>query len=325
MARRLPPLNALKAFEAAARHGSFTLAADELHVTQGAVSRQVQALEDHYRTALFRRGHRRITLTDAGRMLVPVVGEALDRIAAISDRLVAEDRDLKVKVTPTFAIRLLIPRLSRFQSTHPNVHVRLTTAWEHVDFDREDFDAAIVYDDARRGRPGLRSDLIFVERMMPVCAPSLLEGPIPLRTPEDLRHHPLILNIAHATDWHRWAEAVGLAPLRFDDAMVFDVDVNAILAATASHGIAIAAVQMVADDLASGRLVAPFDLPPVEVGFYSFVSPERQADSPRVVAFRDWLMAELGERSGRKKKKRKKKDRDKTTKDTRSSAMDPLP
>lgn len=294
--RRLPPLNALRAFESAARHESLTRAAEELLVTQGAVSRQVQALEAHLGTRLFERRPRGIALTEAGRTLLPVLSDTFDRIARVAERLSAAERDLRVKVTPTFAIRLLIPRLHRFRPEDRELQVRLTTSWEIVDFAREDFDAAIVYTHGDWHGPGERADLIFVERMSVVCAPSVAAGGPPLRRPEDVARHRLLLNIPDAWDWRRWAERYGVTDLPYEDALVFDVDEHAILAAAAGHGVAIEALQMVEDDLGRGVLVAPLEVEPVAMGAYYLVSPTAVAEQPRVAAFRAWLLGEFGDR-----------------------------
>ena len=293
MTRRLPPLNALKAFEAAARQLSFSAAAAELFVTQGAVSRQIKALEDYYGVPLFRREHRQVALTEPGRLLLPAASEALDRIALASERLLGAGRDLKVKVTPTIAVRWLIPRLHRFQSAHPEFEVRLTTAWPDLDFAREDFDAGIVYSGWRG--TGVRRDLIFTEHATPVCAPGLLEEAGPLERPEDLKRQRLILNTTTGRDWLDWAKAVGVEGLPIEDALVFDLDDPAIRAAAAGAGVALAATRFVEHDLAAGRLVAPLAIEPVEIGAYYFVAPESLADTPRVAAFRAWLIAEADE------------------------------
>ncbi len=291
MARRLPPLNALRAFEAAARNLSFTEAAAELFVTQGAISRQIKALEDHYGFPLFRRGHRQVALTEQGRLLLPAVTEALDRIARVSERLVGQERELKVKVLPTMAVRWVIPRLHRFQAAHPEIEVRLTTAWHFVDFAREDFDAGVVY--SGWTAPGVRRDAIFVERMTPVCAPALLETAGPLKRPEDLKRQRLILNTPTGRDWRRWAEVVGVTDLPFEEALVFDMDDPAIRAAAAGAGVGLGDLRFVEDDLATGRLIAPLEIEPVEIGTYYLAAPESIADAPRVAAFRDWLVAEV--------------------------------
>lgn len=293
MIRRLPPLNALRAFEAAARHLSFTEAAAELFVTQGAISRQVQALEDHFQAPLFHRTHRRIALTEHGRALLPVLTDAFDRIAQASDRVRGSRRDLRVKVPVTFALRLLIPRLHRFQERYPDVHVRLTTASDPIDFAHEDFDAAIAYSEGRPLEPGEVADRLFVERMTVVAAPSFLAAGPPLRVPADLRGRRLILNTPDGWDWRRWAEATGVTDLDFDSALVFDIDDHALQAAARGHGVALAALQLIRDDLDRGRLVAPLAAPSVAMGEYRLVYPAANAGRTRLIAFRDWLLAEF--------------------------------
>ena len=290
MARRLPPLNALRAFEAAARNLSFSAAAAELFVTQGAISRQIKALEAYYGFALFHRGQHGVALTEQGQLLAPAASEALDRIARVSERLIGRERDLRIKVLPTIALRWLIPRLHRFQEAHPEIEVRLTTAWHFVDFAREDFDAGIVYSDWSAA--GVRRDLIFTERVTPVCAPGLLAAAGPLKRPEDLKRQRLILNTTTARDWRLWAAAAGVSELPFDQALVFDVDDPAIRAAAAGAGVGLADIRFIEDDLAAGRLVAPLAMAPVEIGAYYLAAPESLAEAPRVAAFRDWLLGE---------------------------------
>ena len=171
MSRRLPPLNGLRAFEAAARHLSFTLAAEELHVTQGAVSRSVKGLEDHLGVFLFQRLPRMLALTSEGKVLLAGVTEGLDRIAQAAAKVEARAHDLQVKVPPTFTIRWLMRRLIRFQTSRPDIRVRLNTGWEWVDFDRDDFDAGIVF--GIGPWPGLRADPLFEERLTVLCAPAI--------------------------------------------------------------------------------------------------------------------------------------------------------
>ncbi len=293
--RRLPPLNALRAFEAAARHGSFTRAAAELCVTQGAISRQVQALESHYGVALFQRQHRRIELTEQGRVLLPALRDAFDRIALVSEQVTETRRDLKVKVLITFALRLLIPRLDTFQALNPDIQIRLTTAGRPVDFATEDFDAGIVYSGKRLRNADEREVRIFRERMAVVCAPALLERGPPLRTPADLPLHRLILNEPSAWDWERWAEKVGAPELDYRNALIFDTDESALQAAEMGQGMCLACTQMVEDDLRRGRLVAPLPTKPIKMGAYFLVCPQANAGRTRFQAFEKWLLAELGD------------------------------
>src|SRR3954466_5890204 len=181
MSRRLPPLNSLRAFEAAARHLSFTLAAEELHVTQGAVSRAVKGLEDYLGVSLFQRLPRKLALTTEGKVLLRGVTEGLDHIAQAAAKVEARAHDLQVKVPPTFTIRWLMRRLIRFQTSRPDIRVRLNTGWEWVDFDRDDFDAGIWFGIVPV--PGLPAAPLFEDRLTALGAPELLDQ---LKPPADL-------------------------------------------------------------------------------------------------------------------------------------------
>lgn len=288
--RRLPPLNALRAFEAAARHLSFTRAADELHVTQGAVSRHVKGLEEVLGVPLFHRRQRGLELTREGAAFLPRLSDAFDQIARAAAALGREQRDLTIKVLPTFAIRWLIPRLTRFQQAHPQIEVRLTTSWYPIDFNHEEFDAGITH----TGYLGTteRRDMIIEETLAPVCAPSLLSGTNPLRRPEDLRHHTLLHRSADHREWRDWLRRHKIRGVSADAGQDFDLDDPAWRAAAAGLGVAVADLQFVHDDLAAGRLVQPFDLPPMKGGAYYLVYPDHSADLPKLAAFRDWLHAE---------------------------------
>ena len=215
MARRLPPLNAIRAFEAAARHLSFTKAAEELFVTQAAVSHQIKALEAALGLQLFRRFNRRLMLTDAGQAYLPPLREALDGIAAATERLRAVEQtgSLKVSVLPSFAAKWLLPRLSRFRERHPEIDVLVSANNALVDFARDEVDIAIRYGFGRH--PELEVKFLMGDRIFPVCSPELLAAGPPLREPADLRHHTLLHDAdALATEsesWRVWLEAAGVS------------------------------------------------------------------------------------------------------------------
>ena len=293
MSRQLPPLNALRAFEAAARHLSFTQAAQELHVTQSAISRHIKGLEDYLEIQLFHRGPQRLQLTEPARALLPTLTECFDRMAQTVGRVKASQRELRIKLLPTLAIRWVIPRLRHFQMAHPDIQVRLTTAWHNVDFSREDFDAGIVYGAAER--PGLRQDLILYERMIPVCAPGLLQGPIPLQHPSDLKQHTLLHPTPTHRDWREWLKCAGVNDVDPDQGMEFDLDEMALQAAIGGHGVTLANPLFVADDIKAGRLVVPFTVQPMQTGAYYLVCPEALTERPKVMAFRQWLLDEAKE------------------------------
>ncbi|UEM21747.1 transcriptional regulator GcvA [Skermanella mucosa] len=288
MSRRLPPLNSLRAFEAAARHLSFTVASEELHVTQGAVSRAVKGLEDHLGVTLFQRLPRALALTDEGKVLLAGVTEGLDRIAQAAARVEARAHDLQVKVPPTFTIRWLMRRLIRFQTSRPDIRVRLNTGWEWVDFDRDDFDAGIVF--GVGPWPGLRADPLFEERLTALCAPSLLGR---LKAPADLAGLTILHPDPHQSEWRAWLELAGMPDLDVDrNCQIFDTQDLAIQAAADGHGVTVADLSLVQDDIAAGRLAVPFPGLEARLGSYQLVSPKHLADRPALAAFRDWLLEE---------------------------------
>jgi LysR family glycine cleavage system transcriptional activator len=303
MSRGLPPLNSLKAFEAAGRHMSFAKAAEELHVTPAAISHQVKALEGHLGIQLFRRLPHGLLLTDAGRSCLPELGKSFDGIAAAIDDLRSREETgvLTVSVMPSLAAKRLLPALDRFQTRHPDIDLHIWATTRSVDLARDSVDVAIRY--GRGHWPGLRADLLRTEELFPVCSPLLLDGPHPLKVPDDLRHHTLLHDLFWTTsfagefpDWSTWLEEAGVAgidPTRglalTPSDMVFD-------AAIAGRGVALGRSVLVETDLAEGRLVKPFDLS-ISLDFaYYVVCPETGADRPKVAAFREWISEELNAR-----------------------------
>jgi LysR family glycine cleavage system transcriptional activator len=293
----LPPLNALRAFEAAARHLSFKKAAQELHVTPAAVGHQVKALEDYLGLRLFRRLNRALRLTEAGQACLPALTDGFNRLAQAVERAQGYDRRgvLTVSVAPTLAIKWLVPRLARFQALHPEITVRLETTMAIVDMVRDGIDLGIRFSSA--APPGLRGERLFGEEVIPVCAPSLLTAPHPLRRPDDLRHHTLIHLEGETTDrswpdWQRWLRSAGVADADPGSGPRFTQTITAAQAAMDGLGVALIGRTCILDDLAAGRLVQPFD-PGFPTDYaYLVVSPEAQFDQPKVAAFRDWLAAE---------------------------------
>ena len=205
MVRRLPSLNGLKAFEAAARHESFTKAAEELCVTQGAVSHQVKALEAELGLRLFDRKQQRLTITRAGRSYLEVVRDAFDRMASGTERLLNQQLSgaLTVSTSPNFAAKWLVHRLGRFAEAHPDIDLRISASQHHVDFAREDVDLAIRHGEG--GWPSLHATRLCKEELFPVCSPRLLRGRHALRSPRDLLHHTL-LHLDNHGDWRKWLE-----------------------------------------------------------------------------------------------------------------------
>lgn len=294
MPRRLPSLNALKAFEAAARYESFTLAAQELCVTQGAVSHQVKALEAELGLKLFNRERQRLIITEAGRSYLDIVRDAFDRIAAGTERLLQRQRGgvLTVTTSPNFAAKWLVPRLSRFAEAHPGIDLRISASLQHVDFAREDIDLAIRHGDGSAN--GLHQSRLCTEKLVIVCSPRLMSGKRALRRPSDLAKHTL-LHVNDRTDWVRWLEAVGSADVDTSRGPILNQASMAIDAAVDGQGVALARTALVAWDLMNGRLVCPFETAlPVPYAYW-IVCSKATASLPKIVAFRDWLVGEAAD------------------------------
>jgi LysR family glycine cleavage system transcriptional activator len=300
MARNLPPLNSLRAFEAAARHLSFTKAAEELHVTPAAISHQIKALEEQLGVPLFRRLTRALRLTQAGQAALPPMRDGFDSLADAVDLLRAHENSgaITVSIDPSFAAKWLVPRLDRFRAALPDLDVRLDATDKLTDFQRDNVDLAIRYGSGNY--PGLEVERLLSEEIFPVCSPKLLEGPAPLAQPSDLRHHTLIHlewdseNVT-APNWRMWLLAAGIHDIDFTRGPVFSMTTLALQAAIEGQGVALASSFLVADDLAAGRLVVPFDLSvcdPLDFA-YHVVVPKRTADLPKVVAFKTWLLDEI--------------------------------
>ena len=299
MPRRLPPLNALKAFEAAARHESFTRAAEELCVTQGAVSHQVKALEIELGLKLFNRERQRLIITEAGRGYLTVVRDAFDRIASGTERLLQRQSGgaLTVTTSPNFAAKWLVHRMGRFAEAHPDIDLRVSASPQHIDFAREDIDLAIRHGDGTA--PGLHVMRLCAETLFPVCSPKLLTGRNALRTPADLRRFPL-LHVDDRQSWNQWGQWLDFAGVRDIDLAhgpVLSQVSMAIDAAVDGQGVALARTALAAWDLIGGRLVRPFDLEMPVPFAYWIVCPKPSAKLAKIVAFTDWLIAEAAEDS----------------------------
>ncbi|MFD1561751.1 LysR substrate-binding domain-containing protein [Paraburkholderia silviterrae] len=284
--RRLPPLNALQIFETVARYGSFTRAADHLCITQGAVSRQILALEDYYRLPLFKRSPKGLVLTAEGEQLLPAVREGFARIEETSVRLTRQRTELALKV-PTCVMRWMLPRIMRFQTEHPELQVQITTTWHHeVDFQAEPFDAAIIYGSS--AGTDVHAIALFDEHLTPVCAPALLDQR-PLGKPEDLAGHTLLHPTPDHADWRLWLNHAGAAQVDANLGPTFQSLDLATSAALQGYGIAIGDRTLASEDIAAKRLVTPFDLT-VETGSrYYFVYPECVAQQQKVKLFSDWM------------------------------------
>lgn len=297
MAKDLPPLNALRAFEAAGRHLSITRAADELCVTAAAVSHQVKTLEDYLEVRLFRRSGNALLLTDAGQACLPGLRAGFAELERAMDAL--REHDLRgalvLSIAPVFATKWLIPRLDGFHATHPDIDVRISTSIELVDFERDGIDAAIR---VGRGRyPGLASHRLFGESVVPMCSPGLLKGKHPLASPEDLRHHVLLhfdwpSQEQVTPDWATWVRSTGVKGVDATHGPRFTQPDYAMQAAAEGVGVVLGWRSLAQADLDSGRLTIPFDLPlQMDVAFY-LVYPEASAERPKLARFRAWLLGE---------------------------------
>ena len=299
MARRLPPLNGLKAFEAAARSESFTRAAKELNVTQGAVSHQVKALEDTLGLKLFHRERQRLILTEAGRDYLTVIRDALDQIAVGTEGLLQRQGSgvLTVSTSPDFAAKWLVNRLGRFAEKHPDVDLRVSATTHYADFARDDVDIAIRHGDGNW--PGLDVQRLYSERLFPVCSPKLVAGRNRITKAADLLKFPL-LRLEDAKNWTRLFEAAGVkstvrpGPVLNRASMLIDAAID-------GQGIALARTALAAWDLINGRLVRPIDVSLPMANTYWIVCPKAAAGVPKIATFRKWLLAEAAEDARRLK------------------------
>jgi LysR family glycine cleavage system transcriptional activator len=290
----LPPLTALRAFEAAARHLSFTRAADELSVTQTAISHQVKLLEEHLGVSLFRRLPRRIVLSAHGAQWASALGDVFERLHAANARLRAAPRPerplVAVTVIPSFAARWLVPRLGRFLERHPGVDVRVSPTEHMVDFAVEAMDLGVRYGAGKY--PGLVTDKLADDALVVVCAPALAaKGK--LGAPRDLARHVLLHDDARDA-WPRWLGDNGVAGVDGRRGTELSDSSMLVEAAVRGQGVALARWSLAMDDLAAGRLVAPFpEVPRLSTGkAYYVVAPKERLADPAVVSFRDWLKAE---------------------------------
>lgn len=313
---RLPPLNALRAFEAAARLLSFKKAAKELHVTPGAVSHQIKLLEDHLGVALFRRLTRALELTAEAQAMLPKVREGLENLAAAVERVRARQASysLTVIAPPNFAARWLVPRLARFTQSHPALELHVASRLAMID-GRENGhvappndapeDAPFVMVRFGEGRyPGAHVDQLFRAVYVPVCSPKLLKGEHPLKKPADLRFHTLlhdetVVEEGVRPNWHDWLEAVGVQGVDSSRGPSFSNASLAVEAAIEGMGVALTMKPLVRSEIQAKRLVVPFDIPAPAAFAYYLVTPETDAQNPGVAAFREWILAEVAPERGR--------------------------
>lgn len=285
MTKRLPPLPAVRAFEAAARLGSFTRAAAELHMTQAAVSYQIKQLEERLGVRLFQRQPRQVVLTPAGQRLATAAIDAFQRLNQAFEQLHERaETELAITALPTIAVAWLVPRLGAFQLAHPRIAVRLDTGVPLLDLEQDEFDVGI-----RIGAgewPRTRADLLLPSLFTPLCSPALRER---LRTPADLLALP---RFGRERWWREWFVAAGIADadLATKPGMELDVEQHAVASAIAGHGVAISSPIFFEPELAAGRLLQPFDLVMRDARDYWLAYPAARANSGKIRAFRDWLL-----------------------------------
>jgi LysR family transcriptional regulator, glycine cleavage system transcriptional activator len=293
-------LNALRAFEAAARHLSYVAAADELNVTPAAVGSLVRTLEAVVGVELFHRsqaGPARLVLTEAAQAALPELQAGFDHLTAAFERLKASRGIITINITvpPAFADKWLLPRVERFAANHPLYDLRIDTSGRLVDFAAERMDLGIRYGGGRW--PGLKSTFLLRDAFFPVCSPALLEGPHPLRGPEDLKHHTLIHDRSMALEnafptWRTWLQAAGFPNINCDRGLQINDSAAAYQAAMNGSGVALGRTTLVALDLEASRLVRPFgDALDCELAYYVVHRP-RADDDPGIAAFKDWICTE---------------------------------
>lgn len=295
---RLPPLTALRAFVATARHLNFTKAAEELHVTSAAIGQQVRQLEDHLGAPLFLRDRGQLRLTEVGRELVPGLTEAFDGLVASVARVVVSEvtAPLRISVAPSFAAKWLVPRLDRLRQAVPGIDVQVDASAALVDLTEDGFDCAIRY--GRGHYSGLVTDLLFAEAVAPVCTPAFAEANGLLGRPEAMRSVTLLAeegfeSDASCPDWRSWLRLEGLPSQLAGPSIGFSLSSLVIDAALAGHGLALAKARLADADIAAGRLVVPFGKSRPAQNSYYLVMTQQAARAHSVAAFRDWLFAEV--------------------------------
>ena len=293
MAKKIPPLNALRSFEAAARHCSFRDAADELCVSHSAISHQVKFLERYLGLELFVRKARSVELTKSGRQYYPVLREVFEKIAEGTESLLAPKRPkvLTLQLYSTFAIRWMIPRLSDFQRTHPEVSVRLTMSQSDVDFDHEEVDACIRV--GRSDGKNLDHLHLFSNELFPVCSPRILDN-YQLESPADLQRVPILQVYPSEQDWSIWLEGNDIQGVDPGAGLQFDSYDHALSAAMQGVGVALAMQPFVSGELSAGLLTEPF--PKLRVNNpnrWYFVTRKEKAEQEKIQKFRDWLQSAI--------------------------------
>ncbi|HEK2653382.1 TPA: transcriptional regulator GcvA [Proteus mirabilis] len=292
MSKRLPPLNALRVFDSAARHLSFTKAAEELFVTQAAVSHQIKTLEEFLGLKLFRRHNRSLLLTEEGQSYYLDIKEIFSSINEATRKLLARSAKgaLTVSLSPSFAIQWLVPRLSGFNQAYPGIDVRIQAVDREEDKLADDVDVAIFY--GRGNWTGLRTDRLYAEYLIPVCAPSLLTGEKPLKTPSDLIYHTLLHDTSRR-DWQAYVRQLEIQnQINVQQGPIFSHSSMVIQAAVHGQGVALVNNVMARSEIESGRLVRPFQDVLVSKNAFYLVCQDSQAELGKIAAFRQWILSQ---------------------------------
>jgi len=292
MPRDLPPLSTLRAFEAAAEHESFSAAGDQLNLTHGAVSRAVKTLEDHLGVDLFERSHRKVRLTRAGEIYAEEVRYALNHLRAGAKLIEAESETgiLSVSTMDSFATQWLLPKLQRFKNDHPEIDMRLMISDDLVNFVADGVDIAIRY--GKGGYQGVEYEQLMMEEVFPVCSPALLNGPKPLKKPQDLVQHTLIHDDLYVT-WRVWLSAAGVTDIDVARGPSYNLSSYVVQAAIRGEGVALGRGALVSEDLAAGRLVRLFRTSVPANMSYFVVYPRQALNRKKVRDFRDWLFEQV--------------------------------
>jgi LysR family glycine cleavage system transcriptional activator len=291
MKKRLPPLNWLRAFEASARLLNFTHAAEELNLTQAAISQQLKALESQLGTVLFKRLPRSLELTEAGMAYFPVVREAVERLAAATDEIFGQGHKsvLTIRSSLVFFTHWIAPRLPRFRQLHPHVNLRIASnIW--VDDSASDADLEIRYGQGRW--PGMKAERLTWDTLVPVCSAHLPTAERPLEKPRDLARHELLHVLGYEEGWGYWLKKNGAESVDSSQGLQFDTLISALEVAELGQGVALARSSLVAHLLKSGRLVAPLDSHVATKEAFYLVYPPHNLANPEAAAFVDWLCAE---------------------------------
>lgn len=293
MSRKIPPLNWLRAFESSARHLSFTAAAQELGLTQTAISKQVKNLELHFHVLLFQRRARSLILTKAGETYLPKVRDAFDRLSVGTEEVFGNRQAelLTIRVSVGFSAYWLGPKIGDFRTRYPSIDFRIVSSVWNNDADESDVDLEIRYGSG--DWPGFKCERLTIENIFPICHPKLMEGIAPLKHPEDLESHTLLHVDGYEEGWATWLKAADLPATISGTGLHFDTSILSFEMAKTSHGVALGRSSLTSIVLAEGRLVAPFDLVvPIKEGFH-LLTPKRKSIHPDAQYFTDWVLEQV--------------------------------